>query len=174
MISNSTRLILDRILADLETTDLQFAEDRYLLLEYAHRTLFNPGTVDSVQSQYAIFMLTRTQGTVPEAVMPILENQHGSAILRALRADSISLDQRMDLIECLDPNLLSEEQIQKVTAMRAQQDQTRESPLGFAWIKSLEEGSEEACQGLQGLKAHYYILCLNDDKELLKSEECDE
>lgn len=31
-----------------------------------------------------------------------------------------------------------------------------------------------ACQGLSGLRAHYSILCLNDDKEILKSEEQDE
>ena len=61
--------------------------------------------------------------------------------------------------------------------MRALQEDTRESPLGFVWIRTLEAGHTEqveACQGLAGLRAHYSILCLNDDKEILKNEEQDE
>jgi len=52
----------------------------------------------------------------------------------------------------------------------------KQSPLGSVWIKNLtgEPGEEVAAvQGLEGLRVHYSIICLNDDKDIMKSDEVD-
>ena len=53
----------------------------------------------------------------------------------------------------------------------------KQSPLGFVWIRTLSEDAAEQDlpkYGLRGLLAHYTIIRLNDDKEIIKNEEIDE
>lgn len=51
----------------------------------------------------------------------------------------------------------------------------KQDPLGFVWVKTLaeEEGVDSAKHGFSGLEAYYSIICLNDEKEILKREELD-
>lgn len=65
-------------------------------------------------------MLTKIYGDVPREVLPHLESHHGLAILKALRAKASGLDSRLNLVECLKPNMLNDEQVRLVTLARAQ------------------------------------------------------
>jgi len=49
----------------------------------------------------------------------------------------------------------------------------KQNPLGFVWIKTLFDEAGSAKHGLRGLEAHFTIICLNDDKEILKKEDID-
>ena len=122
LLSNTSRQLLERVLAEQEDLDWRSAEDRCLLLDHIRRTLCEGGQVDALQSHFVIFMLTKLQGDVPQAVLPYLETQHGSAILRALRAKASGLDSRLKLVERLRPNPLAEEQVRQVGLMRAWQE----------------------------------------------------
>lgn len=65
LLSNTSRQLLERILADKDSGELRTAEDKYLLLDHVRKTLCEGRQADALESHYAIFMLTKIHGDVP-------------------------------------------------------------------------------------------------------------
>jgi len=59
-------------------------------------------------------MVTKIHGDVPEEVLQHLEAQHGEVILRALRSKANGLSSRLGLVEHLEPNMFSDDEIQQI------------------------------------------------------------
>ena len=52
----------------------------------------------------------------------------------------------------------------------------KQNPLGFVWIATLSAVSGDDTKpkhGFGGLEAHYSIICMNDEKEILAKEDID-
>jgi len=121
-------------------------------------------------------MLTKIHGDAPVEVMRHLEAQHGEVSIRALTNNTKGLQNRLSLVEQLKPNALSDDEINQIARMREWQEDLKQNPLGFVWIATLSGVSGDNTNtkhGFGGLEAHYSIICLNDDKEILSKEDID-
>jgi hypothetical protein len=112
ILTNTSHQILAGILQHQESHDFHILKDKYLLLEHIHKQLCQKGQVDVLQSHYVIFMVTKIHGDVPGEVLRHLETQHGEVILRALRSKANGLSSRLSMVEHLEPNMLSDREVQ--------------------------------------------------------------
>lgn len=134
------------------------------------------GQVDILQSHTVIFMLQKLSAAIPAEVVRHLGSQHGEVILGALLNSSDGLDSRLGMLEQLRPNAFSDTLIKELSTLREWQEDLKQDPLGFVWVKTLTDEPEApglAKHGLGALESQYTIMCLNDEKEILKKEELD-
>ena len=155
---------------------LQGLTDKFLLLRKVYEGLCLRGQVDILQSHTVIFMLQKLQAEIPVEVVRHLSSQHGEVILSALLHSSDGLASRLGMLEQLRPNAFSDTLIEELSTLREWQEDLKQDPLGFVWVKTLTdepEASGSVRHGLGALEAQYTIMCLNDEKEILKKEELD-
>jgi hypothetical protein len=116
-------------------------------------------------------MLAKIHGDVPSKVLSQLENMHGKVVIRALRASANNLNDRVQLIENLHPNLFNDEILQKIMQLRNSKEDMKQSSLGSLWINSISDEENLPQNGYEALKSHYSIIVLNDDKDIVQKND---
>jgi hypothetical protein len=177
---NQSKKLLENIFSGAASSDEEEASTRmnkFLLLSCIHAHIRRYENAEILQSKFVVFMLKVIHQEIPEAVVRQFEVNYGAPLVRALMQSEEELRQGFERLATLESNKLTEPEIKQIQALKAEQEDRRQSTDGFVWAKVVSDthltGSKLSCQGLQGLLAHFTIICLNDDKDIVDKETLD-